>query len=72
MGFVMECSADFTKYAFKQNPANKGHFVDVGENHSWQCHHLFWASSNTQAMYQSQDMVLHTSINGDSMHSAGM
>ncbi|CAL5223231.1 g5710 [Coccomyxa viridis] len=29
-GFVLECSADFSKYAFKQNPANKGRFVNIG------------------------------------------
>lgn len=32
VGFVMECSADFQKYGFKQNPSNKGRFVNVGEH----------------------------------------
>ena len=31
LGFLLECSADFSKYAFKQNPANKGRFVNIGE-----------------------------------------
>ena len=30
-GFVMESAADFQKYGFKQKPANKGRFVNVGE-----------------------------------------
>ena len=31
VGFALECAADSLKYAFKQNPANKGRFVNVGE-----------------------------------------
>ena len=58
----MECSADFTKYAFKQNPANKGRFVNIGKNHSWQCLYLFCASSNMQAMYKSQDKFRQASL----------
>ena len=30
-GFAMECAADFQKYGFKQDPANKGRFVNVGK-----------------------------------------
>ena len=30
-GFAMESAADFQKYGFKQNPANKGRFVNVGK-----------------------------------------
>ena len=29
-GFLMESAADFQKYGFKQNPANKGRFVNIG------------------------------------------
>lgn len=36
-GFVLECSADFSKYAFKQNPANKGRFVNIGERPAHEC-----------------------------------
>ncbi|KAK9819345.1 hypothetical protein WJX74_008814 [Apatococcus lobatus] len=30
IGFVCECLADFQKYNFKQDPKNKGKFIDVG------------------------------------------
>ena len=30
VGFVCECLADFQKYNFKQDPKNKGKFIDVG------------------------------------------
>jgi len=29
-GMALECAADFQKYAFKGDPANKGKFIDVG------------------------------------------
>ena len=29
-GMLLECTADFQKYAFKGDPSNKGKFVDVG------------------------------------------
>ena len=32
VGFVCECLADFQKYNFKQDPKNKGKFIDVGES----------------------------------------
>ncbi len=40
IGFFCECTADFQKYAFKQDPKNKGKFIDVGElfNPSPSCH----------------------------------
>ena len=36
-GFVLECYADFSKYAFKQNSANKGRFVNIGERPARDC-----------------------------------
>lgn len=30
VGFTIETTADFQKYAFKQNPANKGRFISTG------------------------------------------
>lgn len=30
VGFTIETTADFQKYAFKQNPANKGRFINTG------------------------------------------
>ena len=30
IGFLVEATADFQKFGFKQNPANKGRFVNVG------------------------------------------
>ncbi|KAK9825680.1 hypothetical protein WJX81_003037 [Elliptochloris bilobata] len=30
LGFILEVTADFQKYAFKQIPANKGRFIDTG------------------------------------------
>ena len=30
LGFALEVTADFQKYAFKQDPANKGRYIDTG------------------------------------------
>ena len=30
LGFALEVTADFQKYAFKQDPANKGKFISTG------------------------------------------
>ena len=30
MGFLLESTADFQKYAFKQDPANRGRFINTG------------------------------------------
>ena len=33
LGFALEVTADFQKYAFKQDPANKGRYIDTGAAH---------------------------------------
>ncbi len=35
VGFTIETTADFQKFAFKQNPANKGRFISTGNPPNW-------------------------------------